>query len=266
VPESFKGWLRATLNTHRGVPLALAACLAVCGSVISRGELDQRWCLIINQWQRPWPYPWEVLTWSALGIVAFFLITALSSRQPRRVAALLMAVVVGGLWVHAVKRLVLADRPLVFYGLDHPTFHVLGDMLRAHGMPSGHSVSAMAMAGLMCLGLNPAQSVWRRSLWVAIVVGAHWPSDVLVGGAIGMAVAPMVWHMPFTARLGAWFSRPMPRRVLALLVPALAVGLLLVPQGCEFTPPVAGLILLLGAWGGWQWWQSARDQRLGATP
>lgn len=270
VPEFLRGWPQAVLKTHRGLPLALAALLAIVGSVISRGELDQRWCLLINQWQQPWPYPWEVLTWSALGIVAFFLITALSSRQPRRVAALLMAVVVGGLWVHAVKRLVLADRPLVFYGLEHPTFHVVGDLLRAHGMPSGHSVSAMAMAGLMSLGLNMQDAAWRRWLWVGvwallglaqalsrIVVGAHWPSDVLVGSAIGMAVAPMVWHLPVTERLGAWFSRVWPRRALALIVPSLAVGLVLVPQGCEITLPVATAVLLLGAWGGWRWWQSA---------
>ena len=270
VPEFLRGWPQAVLNTHRGVPLALAALLAIVGSVISRDEFDQHWCLVINQWQQPWPYPWEVLTWSALGIVAFFLITALSSDQPRRVAALLMAVVVGGLWVHAVKRLVLADRPLVFYGLDHPTFHVVGDLLRAHGMPSGHSVSAMAMAGLMSLGLNMQVAAWRRWLWVGtwtllglaqalsrIVVGAHWPSDVLVGSAIGMAVAPLVWHLPVTEKLGAWFSRVLPRRALALTVPSLAVGLILVPQGCEFAPPVATAVLLLGAWGGWRWWQSS---------
>lgn len=279
VPEFLRGWPQAVLNTHRGLPLALAAVLAVTGSLMSRSAIDQKWCLIINQWQQPWPYPWEVLTWSALGIVAFFLITALSSDQPRRVAALLMAVVVGGLWVHAVKRLVLADRPLVFYGPDHPTFHVVGDLLRAHAMPSGHSVSAMAMAGLMSLGLNMQVPAWRRWLWVAtwtllglsqatsrIVVGAHWPSDVLVGGAIGLVVAPLVWHLPFTQNLGAWLSRLWPRRALALIVPSVAVGLVLVPQGTEITPPVAAAILLLGAWGGWRWWQSSCKSAMVSAP
>lgn len=250
---------------------------AFLGAHISRGELDQRWCLLINAWQQPWPYPWALLSWSALGIVALLLVLALSSAQPRRVAALLVAFVVGGAWVHAVKRIVVADRPLVFFGLDHPQFHVVGDLLRAHGMPSGHSVTAMAMAGLMSLGL-PAQWSWqRRALWLApwwclgvaqavsrIVVGAHWPSDVLVGSAIGLAVAPMVWHLPLTRSLGVQLARPRVRQALALGVPALALGLILTPLGCSISPLVAGAVGCLGAWGGWQWWQSAR--RLEATP
>jgi membrane-associated phospholipid phosphatase len=253
------------------VPIIVGTLFAFLGAFISRGELDQRWCLTINQWQQPWPYPWEVLTWSALGIVAFFFIAALSSAQPRRVAAVLMAVVVGGLWVHAVKRLVKDDRPLVFYGLDHPTFHVVGDLLRAHGMPSGHSVSAMVLAGLMSLGLSPQWSVWQRVLWATfwwavggaqvvsrIVVGAHWPSDVLVGSAIGLAVVPMVWHLPLTQRFGRWLGGRTQRKVMAGLMPLWAVGLVAFPQGCSITPLVAGALLCLGAWGGWRWWHSAR--------
>jgi membrane-associated phospholipid phosphatase len=271
LPESFRGWLTAVLRTHRGVPIIVGTLFAFLGAFISRGELDQRWCLTINQWQQPWPYPWEVLTWSALGIVAFFFIAALSSAQPRRVAAVLMAVVVGGLWVHAVKRLVKDDRPLVFYGLDHPTFHVVGDLLRAHGMPSGHSVSAMVLAGLMSLGLSPQWSVWQRVLWATfwwavggaqvvsrIVVGAHWPSDVLVGSAIGLAVVPMVWHLPLTQRFGRWLGGRTQRKVMAGLMPLWAVGLVAFPQGCSITPLVAGALLCLGAWGGWRWWHSAR--------
>lgn len=277
VSEFLRGWPQAVLNTHRGLPLALALVLAITGSQMLHEELDQRWCLIINQWQQPWPYAWQLLSLSALGIVAFFLITALSSDQPRRVAALLMTVVVGGIWVHAVKRLVMTDRPLAFYGPEHPTFHVLGDLLRTHGMPSGHSASAMAMALLMSLGLNRQAPAWRRGLWVGtwamlglaqatsrIVVGAHWPSDVLVGCAIGMAVVPMVWHLPFTQRLGDWLSGLWQRRALALVVPALAVGFVVVPQGIEITPPVATAVLLLGAWGGWRWWRSSGE--LAASP
>ena len=48
VPEFLRGWPQAVLNTHRGVPLALAALLAIVGSVISRDEFDQRWCLVMH--------------------------------------------------------------------------------------------------------------------------------------------------------------------------------------------------------------------------
>ncbi len=243
---------------------------AFCGAFIMRGEVDQRWCLLVNPWQQPWPYPWALLSWSALGIVALLLITALSSSQPRRVAALLVAMVVGGSWVHLVKRLADSDRPLVFFGSDHPVFHVVGETLTHHGMPSGHSVTAMAMAGLMSLGLSPAWRPWQRGLWTfawvslgvaqalsRIVVGAHWPSDVLVGSAIGMAVAPMVWHLPLTLKLGRWFAKAFVRRALALLLPVLAVVLVVQPLGCSITPLVGGAVVALGLWGSWRWWRSA---------
>jgi len=70
----------------------------------------------------------------------------------------------------------------------------------ANSMPSGHSMTAIAAVTLLCLCL-PAASKFKpiAALLVMfgslvalsrIMVGAHWPSDVLAGGGLGILI---VW-------------------------------------------------------------------------
>ena len=89
-------------------------------------------------------------------------------------------------------------------------------------MPSGH---AMTIAAAVCLVmLMFPRAVGRLSVGMPlilggvlvalsrVVVGAHWPADVLVGTGLGLALAWMAWgweqHRPWTPRLnttpGQW--------------------------------------------------------------
>jgi undecaprenyl-diphosphatase len=248
----------------------VAATLVAGGAALQGSPLDAQWLLAWQSPLRGWPQAWTLITWSALGACGSLVVLALSAKQPRRVAALLLALLLGGLLVHVIKRSLQLERPLVFFGLDHAVFQVIGPQLHKGSMPSGHSATAFAVAGLLVLG---QASPWRHLWWLLaglqaisrVVVGAHWPSDVLVGAGIGMALASLLWDSQASKRLGLWFARPTPGLCLAGLLPV--HGLLLCWLDLDGpTPPLAqGAVMALSLWGAWAWWR-ASVARMNATP
>src|SRR6185436_17299946 len=65
--------------------------------------------------------------------------------------------------------------------------------------PSSHSASAMAMSMLLAKLYPPAAMLfWALALICAALrylMDAHWPSDVLAGIALGLAMAAIAWRV-----------------------------------------------------------------------
>lgn len=248
------------------IPLVVAVIAIALGAALAGQPSDSSILLAVQGLFRDQAEPWSFLTWSGLGVCGFVLLTSLSAQEPRRVAALLLTLLIGGLIVHAIKRLLQADRPAVYFGLDHPGFQVIGEVLKKGSMPSGHSATAWAVAALLVLHEGRA-TLWRHLWWVLaalqatsrIVVGAHWPSDVLVGSGLGLAVSTLVWRLQASARLADGLRRPGLRKAVALSLPAIGAYLCMGQQGWAL-PPVAqlGLMALCG-WGAWCWWREAAN-------
>lgn len=256
--------------------LVLGALLLTAGLSLSGSVLDRAWCLALQQSLGGWPTTWSLLTWSALGICSLLLVTCLSDGEPRRVASLLVAMVLGGLVVHAIKRSLQVDRPLAVFGPDHPVFHVIGEHLRKGSMPSGHTTTAFTVAGLMTLsvrdavrlgGMLPTQlqrfvsaAVWTGWWLLAglqglsrVVVGAHWPSDVVAGAGLGLILAPLVWQLGVTQRLAQGLSRASVRPWVGGAVPVLAVLLCLLDLGTPLPAAWCAAVGGLGLLGAWRW-------------
>lgn len=256
--------------------LVLGALLLTGGLCLSGQVLDRAWCLALQQALGGWPEAWSLLTWSALGISSLLLVTCLSDSEPRRVAALLVAMVLGGLIVHMVKRTLQVDRPLAVFGPDHPVFQVIGEHLRKGSMPSGHTTTAFTVAGLMTWSLRDAVrsgSTVRDKLarlangaacsawWLLaalqglsrVMVGAHWPSDVLAGAGLGLILAPVVWHLGMTQRLADWLSRTAVRPWVGGALPVLAVLLCLLDLGTPLPMAWCAAVVTLGLLGAWRW-------------
>mgnify|MGYP003333878985 CR=1 FL=1 len=239
--------------------IVLGGMFLGAGFWLSGTVQDHAWCLALQLSLAAWPTLWSLLTWSALGICALLLVTCLSDDDPRRVSALLVAMVLGGLVVHTLKRALHVDRPLAFFGPDHPVFHVIGEHLRKGSMPSGHTTTAFTMAGLMTLSLRLG---WASIAWWAlaalqglsrVVVGAHWPSDVLAGAGLGLCLAPLVWQLGVTRRFGGVLALPAVRPWIAGFLPVLALLLCLLDLGTPLPLPWCVGVVLLGLWGACRW-------------
>jgi peptidoglycan/LPS O-acetylase OafA/YrhL len=139
--------------------------------------------------------------------------------------------------------------------LDPATFRVQGPVLSGHNsFPSGHSITIflvvsvliladerlrtrpLAALGLLCAGLLVSCS--------RIMVGAHWPSDVLGGAVLGMLAGAL-------GALGAerWrvWSRTGTNTAFALIVLVCAAALAVVDTGYPLAQPLQWAAVALGA-------------------
>jgi undecaprenyl-diphosphatase len=116
---------------------------------------------------------------------------------------LIVAVVVGGLIIQALKFGVARPRPLKEFAAMLQTgaisITVLGPPLRHYSFPSGH-VQAMASVSMYLYCLYPRQWYWWSACLLLVslsrvYVGVHFPLDVLAGALLGALSALGVWRL-----------------------------------------------------------------------
>lgn len=111
----------------------------------------------------------------------------------RRALFVLVAIVVSGLTADLLKPLVARWRPVALfaeparYGFD---FFKIGEM--NYSFPSGHATTACAVACALTLLLPGLRVVWIAAAALVaasrVVIGAHFPGDVLAGVWLGVVV------------------------------------------------------------------------------
>jgi membrane-associated phospholipid phosphatase len=129
---------------------------------------------------------WANVTVLGDTVVAFALCLPLWRRQPQALWAFVFVALLGTAWVHGLKPFIdVARPPGVLAGV-----HVIGPVFTTHSFPSGHATTAFAIGGLIALGAGSrALAVMALALATSVavsrvVVGVHWPLDIL-GGAFG---------------------------------------------------------------------------------
>ncbi len=182
----------------------------VCATVPSLNDgarLDSRLMHVLyaGTAHGPWLWTMVVLTvigsgWSMLAIAPF----ALLDRTRRVTFRLLLALVATSLVVFSLKAAVGRARPcasvadvhaLVFAAPHDPSF------------PSGHAAGAFAFAAFLILEVvwHPKRAALTKGLLAAalivvalgialsrVVLGVHFPSDVMAGAAIGATIGAVV--------------------------------------------------------------------------
>jgi membrane-associated phospholipid phosphatase len=202
------------------------------------------------------PLVWLHLTMFGDGAVALVLVLPLIRRWPHCFWAALAAAVFAALWTQVTKQLIDLPRPLAALAADQ--FYQAGPAYRRVSFPSGHAAAAFAMAGIWVMGVTRSRPLRALVLLLAalvslsrIMLGVHWPVDILWGALGG-------W-------LGAWLGLAMhgrwgwrtssPAGFLAGLLLAGVAAALLVSRhvGIPAVLPAqraVGLVCLL--WGGWE--------------
>jgi membrane-associated phospholipid phosphatase len=144
---------------------------------------------------------WLHLTMLGDGAVALALVLPCIRRAPHCFWAALAAAVFAALWTQVTKQFVDIPRPLA--ALPPDQFFQAGPAYRAVSFPSGHAAAAFAMAGIWIMGVSgnerksrSASALVRALLLLLatlvslsrIMVGVHWPIDILwgmLGGWLG---------------------------------------------------------------------------------
>lgn len=213
------------------IPLAIAATIAVLGA-------NQKVFLALQQASRIVPASifesfWESATYvgdglAAVAIAALFL----RHRNDVSLAIVTAAIPLVGAFTHILRPLFPVDRPphvLVDRGIT-----ILGPALQFGSFPSGHSATAGALAGVICLAF-PNAAVRVAAVLAAMIVamsrvavGVHWPTDITVGFAGGWLCAWIAWSI---VGRRPWASAPWMRVGTCVVLAGCAIALVFHPMG-----------------------------------
>jgi membrane-associated phospholipid phosphatase len=146
---------------------------------------------------------WLHFTMLGDGAVGLALVLPCIRRVPHCFWAALAAGIFAGLWTQLPKQFIDVARPLA--ALPPEQFYQFGPAYRQVSFPSGHAAAAFAMAGIWIMGVDSSRLLRALLLLLAILVslsrimvGVHWPIDILWGMLGG-------W-------LGAWIGLALQRR------------------------------------------------------
>ena len=157
---------------------------------------------------------WLFLTQMGDSAIVLSLLLSVAGGSSWRRALVLKTWLLGAVASPLLKSWWDTPRPLSV--LDPALLHVVGHPPAGHhAMPSGHSMAAAALAGLLIVFWARQRPVLRISIaGVAVLialsrvaVGAHWPGDALAGLGLGALLVGMAQ---------AWESRRPWSRVLSM--------------------------------------------------
>ncbi|MDO4685238.1 MAG: phosphatase PAP2 family protein [Corynebacterium sp.] len=103
---------------------------------------------------------------------------------------------------HTLKNLVQRPRP--------DTIFAVSPYETSWSFPSGHSLNAVVVAGILALLVSTAWAYWSAALFAFLMgisrvyLGHHWPSDVFAGWALGVA-----WIALFTFLVTRRSAKPL---------------------------------------------------------
>ena len=159
---------------------------------------DQALLLGLHQW-RPGPDAlWLFLTQLGDSALVGLVLLALAGADGARRALVFKTWLLGAVLSPLLKTLINTPRPLAV--LDPGLLQVIGHPPSGfHSMPSGHSLAAAALVGVLGLFWSPRRAwLWGPLVLLALAiglsrmaVGAHWPGDVLAGLGLGTLVVAL---------------------------------------------------------------------------
>ncbi|RME93244.1 MAG: phosphatase PAP2 family protein [Candidatus Hydrogenedentota bacterium] len=150
-----------------------------------------------------------LLTSLADAFFAILILILYRRRRPGKLFPTLIALGVSALLVQLLKSYFHTPRPAA--AIDEE-FNILGMALYTRSFPSGHSATAMVLARF----LADKQEGLTRFFYLAmgvlmaisrVVVGAHFPLDILVGGLIGYFIADFILSRSYRSPLFSVYHR-----------------------------------------------------------
>jgi membrane-associated phospholipid phosphatase len=185
-------------------------------------------------------------TWGVLAVTSPLLV-----RAPRLMWAWLCAAPFAIVFARGGKALIESPRPAAV--VDNTQMRVVGEFLHNVSMPSGHTLTAFAVASAIYFALP--QPGRRKHLWLfalaagaglsRIAVGAHWPGDVAVGASLGLLAGMLGTRL--LARMDSKHLLPTAwsLRLVAGLLAATVVAMLVETQDFDENEPLQYLLAVV---------------------
>jgi len=192
-----------------------------CAFAIYFGELQSSSFLFINSLTQNLPdMVWAALTFLGNGWGIFALAFPLLLLAPRVLTAAIFAGAIAALTSGILKPLFNLPRPASV--LTEGTFYRLGEPLLHKSLPSGHTITAFAIASAVYFSCDPSKRKPLLGLFILAgfvglsrsAVGAHWLTDVFAGAGVGM------WCGMLGALLASYFPESQfgPRKIWSHLI------------------------------------------------
>lgn len=167
-------------------PIALAAGIYF-------GEQQSNSFLILNRITKLMPDTlWAWLTFLGNGWGVFALSFPLLLLAPRLLTAGILGGAISAVASSLLKNLFNLPRPASL--LEDGSFYRIGEPLLHRAFPSGHTLTAFAIASALYFAASPEKRRYLGALFLIAVlvglsrnaVGAHWLTDVMAGAGVGM--------------------------------------------------------------------------------
>ena len=210
-------------------PIAVAALFLV---VVGPNSWNTPLFVLVHQ--AGWVVPgavWQSVTFLGDAAPALVIALILGRRYPQLAWAAVLAAIVGTAITHSLKPWFDVARPPAV--LDPELLQIVGPALKRHAFPSGHSLTAFTVAGIVVF------TVRQRSVRLAAIaaatlvaasrtfVGVHWPLDVAAGALGGWLSA---WLGVVVAQQWRW-GVTRAGRITMLIILLIPCGYLLVHDG-----------------------------------
>ena len=235
--------------------LIVATLLLVGAWVVWHSDANREAMLVVHAtaWGPPWLWMFLTQGGDAAAVLVVLLAVARSSRQGAALA--LKGFLLGSVISPVLKAWFSIPRPLMV--LDPALLNPMGNPpVSANAMPSGH---ALAASTLVCLIVLMYPSIVRRKalllglilggLVVAfsrVVVGAHWPADVLAGLGLGVWIAWLALRLEWLWPWMPFLSTPKGHGLLMVLELGLVIYLLVTAPADMAAQAALGLAAVVG--------------------
>ena len=247
---------RLSLRTQ-SLGLVFASVLLLFAWGVWHSDLNREWLLAVHASHMGPAGLWIFLTQWGDAAVVLLVLLVLGRSSPKGAAWVLKGFLMGSVVSPLLKMWWSVPRPLM--AIDPSLLNPMGNPPgSANSMPSGH---ALAVSTMVCLIVLMYPLLLRRKalllplilggLVVAfsrVVVGAHWPADVLAGVGLGIWIAWLAmqweallpWSSFLTSRSGNWLlltlevglvvyvvaTAPAENAAMAAMLAAAVIGLL----------------------------------------
>ncbi|MCV2443412.1 phosphatase PAP2 family protein [Acinetobacter bereziniae] len=156
---------------------------------------------------------WQNITFMGDGLTAYVLLIFFCRHNAHLLWLGLLAVLITGFGVQGIKQSIDVLRPIGYLGIEH--VQVIGKILKHDSFPSGHAATAFVLAGVLSKYLKLNSFRYHRAFTFCVislatlialsrvVVGVHWPLDIVIGALWGWYSATIILKLSFkTEQIG----------------------------------------------------------------